>query len=133
MHVHSNTYGILYTLCEVLNEVPTLIGYPSTLDDHLRGEERAWERGCHLFTLLTFQKHQSFLTDPKRPSKSNFFTNSTNCLCNQLPTLSTKFQFETLLVVFYACWTTNKVKFFLRDISSMSNVSPPPPSPPPQH
>ena len=23
MHVHSNTYGILYTLCEVLNEVPT--------------------------------------------------------------------------------------------------------------
>ena len=25
MHVHSNTYGILYTLCEVLNEVPTLL------------------------------------------------------------------------------------------------------------
>ena len=24
MHVHSNTYGILYTLCEVLNEVPTI-------------------------------------------------------------------------------------------------------------
>ena len=29
MHVHSNTYGILYTLCEVLNEVPTLLD-PST-------------------------------------------------------------------------------------------------------
>ena len=26
MHVHSNTYGILYTLCEVLNEVPTVFG-----------------------------------------------------------------------------------------------------------